>query len=132
MSAGADVRRLTGMMQQALVASVFAANYLTATVLLTLAMRGRVWAPVRTVLPGGIAFSALAVVATFLHFGKFNQHSDVLFAQVITWVWLVAYLVLPPALIIAWPGQLRAPGQDPSREPPPAWLRTSVGGRPAR
>ena len=160
MSAGADVRRLTGMMRQALVvsvvillalgidlllfpgstdrffswpiqppytASVFAANYLAATVVLALAMRGRVWAPVRTVLPGGIAFSSLAVVATLLHFGKFNQHSDALFAQVITWVWLVAYAVLPPVLIIAWPGQVRAPGHDPGREPPPAWLRTSVG-----
>ena len=112
--------------QPLLTASTLAASYLTAVVVLLLAMRGRVWAPVKVVLPGGVIFSGLATLATFAHFGKFNFGSDVLSARIVAWIWLVAYLILPPLLVLFWPGQLRAPGSDPQAKRPADWLRLSV------
>jgi hypothetical protein len=111
----------------ALTSSALVADYLTATAVLVLALRGWTWAPVKVVLPGGIAFSALAVIATLMHFGKFNQNSDYAFARAMTWVWLFAYLILPPLLVIFWPSQARAPGQDPAPDPPPAWIPAAAG-----
>jgi len=111
-----------------LTASVLAANYYTASLILLLAMRGWVWAPVKVVLPGGIIFSSLATLATFLHLGKFNFGSDATSGQVIAWIWLVAYLILPPLLVGFWPAQSRAPGDDPVVGPPPTWLRACVLG----
>ena len=111
-----------------LTASVLAANYYTATLILLLAMRGWVWAPVKVVLPGGIIFSSLAALATLLHLDKFNFGSEATSAQVIAWVWLIAYLILPPLLVAFWPAQSRAPGDDPVAGPPPPWLRACVLG----
>lgn len=109
-----------------LTASVLAANYYAATLVLLLALRGWVWAPAQVVLPGGIAFSALATLATFMHLSRFNFSSDAVSAKVFAWVWLVAYLILPPLLVAFWPSQARAPGRDPAPDPPPRWLQIAV------
>jgi len=111
-----------------LTASVLAANYYTATLILLLAMRGWVWAPVKVVLPGGIVFSAMMVVATLMHLGKFNFGAETLSSEVIAWIWLIAYLILPPLLVAFWPSQARAPGVDPLTGAPPEWLGAAVLG----
>jgi hypothetical protein len=85
----------------------------------------------RVVLPGGIASSALATIATFLHFDRFNQDSPFAFARGITWVWLIAYPILPPLLLAFWPGQVRArvrlaPGRE-VRLAPRATLKPRSG-----
>jgi hypothetical protein len=123
---GDTARYFSWPIEPALTASVMAANYATAIVILVLAMRGWVWAPVRVVLPGGIAFSALVTLATFLHLDKFSFGSEEAFAGVIAWVWLVAYLILPPLLVAFWPAQIRAPGEDPAPVPPARWLTSAV------
>ncbi|MCA1839290.1 MAG: hypothetical protein LC723_03015 [Actinobacteria bacterium] len=88
-------------------AGVLGAYYLAAFFLLTVAMRGRLWSRVKLILPGGIAFSMLAIVATFMHLGKFHLHGAGTFAKVVTWVWIIAYLALPPALLAPVPAQLK-------------------------
>jgi hypothetical protein len=110
-----------------LTAQTLGAFYLTALVLLLLSIRGWVWARVRVVLPGGILFSAAAFVATLIHLDKFNFDKPGLFGKVVAWVWTVAYLVLPPVLLIALRPQSREPGVDPPMEPAPRWLRTAAG-----
>ncbi|MGH2812378.1 MAG: hypothetical protein ACRDI1_06655 [Actinomycetota bacterium] len=95
-----------------LTAAVFSSFYLSAFLILVIALRGGIWARVKPVLPGGILFSVLAVVATFLHLDRFHMNSPDVVARSMFWIWLVAYLILPPALLAAVPSQLRAPGED--------------------
>lgn len=110
-----------------LTAAVLGAFYLPAFALLVDSLRGWMWARARVLLPGGILFSALAVVATLMHFDRFHQNSPDPLARAITWIWLGAYALLPPALLAAWIPQVRAPGEDPPADPPPRWLRGAVG-----
>jgi hypothetical protein len=114
--------------EPALTASVLAANYYTATAILLLTMRGWVWAPVKVVLPGGIVFSAVMVVATLIHLDRFNFGGDATSGSVIAWIWLIAYLILPPLLLALWPSQARADGTDPPIDRAPAWLGPTVVG----
>jgi hypothetical protein len=91
-----------------------------ALVLLTLS-GGMTWARARVMLAGAVAFSALALLATLMHLDRFHFDSTG-FALVITWVWTVAYAILPPLMLIGlWP-QRRVPGADPLSERAAAWI----------
>jgi hypothetical protein len=111
-----------------LTAQALGAFYLAALAILLLSIRGWVWTRVRAVLPGGILFSAMAFAATMMHLSKFNFDAPGSFAKVITWVWTVAYLILPPVLLIALIPQRREPGGDRAAEPSPPGLRAAMAG----
>jgi hypothetical protein len=115
--------------QPALTAGTLGSFYLAAFVILVLTLAGGMtWARARVVLAGGIAFSALAFAATFIHLGKFNFSSDHTSAVVVTWVWTIAYGILTPVLLIALVPQRKVPGGDPVTGPTPSWLRQALLG----
>jgi len=109
--------------QPPLTAGTLGAFYLSAFVILLLTLSGgRTWARARVVLAGGIAFSALAFAATFIHLAKFNFSSEHTSAVVVTWVWTIAYGILTPILLIALIPERKMPGGDPVTGPVPPWL----------
>lgn len=99
----------------ALTAGVLGCFYLTAFILLMAGLRTGLWASIRWIVPGGVVFSMLAVVATLMHLGRFHLHDPNSLTKGIAWFWLAAYAILPPALIAAVPAQLRAKGRDPEK-----------------
>jgi len=110
-----------------LTAGTLGAFYLAAFVILVLTLgSGMTWARARVVLPGGIAFSALAFITTFLHLDKFNFHADSTTAVVVTWVWTIAYGILTPVLLLALIPQRKMPGDDPVTGPTPSWVRQAL------
>jgi hypothetical protein len=105
-----------------LTAGTLGSFYLTALALVVLTLSGGMtWARARVMLAGAVAFSALALVATLMHLSKF--HFDAAgFALVITWVWTVAYAILPPLMVVGLAPQGRVPGSDPPSEPAARWV----------
>jgi hypothetical protein len=111
----------------ALTAGTLGAFYLAAFVILVLTLgAGRTWARARVVLAGGIAFSALAFLATFLHMDKFNFDSPYTSAVVMTWVWTIAYGILTPVLLLGLIPERKLPGGDPVTGLTPSWLRQAL------
>src|SRR5918992_3055638 len=105
-----------------LTAGTLGGYYLAALALVSLTLSGGVtWARARVMLAGAVAFSALALLATLMHVDKFHFGSTG-FALAITWVWTVAYAVLPPLMLIGLGPQRRVPGADPPSEPAPGWV----------
>jgi hypothetical protein len=110
-----------------LTAGTLGAFYLAALVILILTLSGgKTWARARVVLAGGIAFSALAFITTFLHMDKFNFDSDSTTAVIVTWVWTIAYGILTPVLLLALIPQRKMPGGDPVTGPTPSWVRQAL------
>ena len=109
-----------------LTAGTLGAFYIAAFVILLISLAGFTWARARVVLPGGIAFSALAFLTTFLHVDKFNFDSPHTSAVVMTWVWTIAYGILTPVLLIGMIPQRKMPGGDPVTGPTPSWLRQAL------
>lgn len=103
--------------------------YLTSVFVEYLASRERIWANARIAVPAVLLFTGLTTIVTLRHLDKFHfgsEHSA--FTQLITWVWLVVYLVVPPLLAVLWYRQTQAPGQDPPRRfPVPVGLRVLLG-----
>jgi hypothetical protein len=106
-----------------LTAQTIGAHYLTGFLLIVITLTGSLWARGRTVILGGVVFSVIATVATFIDLDRFNFDSDEAFAVVVTWVWILSYTIVPVILIGALILQLRLPGVDPITGPPPVWFR---------
>lgn len=109
---GSTARSFSWTILPPITAGALAGFYLAAFVILVLSLRTGTWAAVRVVIPGGVIFSALAIVATILHFDKFHQSSPDISARIVTWVWIVAYSILPPALLIGLIPQRKIEGSD--------------------
>jgi hypothetical protein len=112
--------------QPPITAAAIGAFYVIGFLLVIMALRGRVWARVRPVVPAGVVFSALALTATALHFGKFNFDSPHPFAVFISWEWLLSYAIVPVLILLALAPQSRVPGVDPPSEAPPGWVIGSL------
>lgn len=105
-----------------LTAALLGSAYAGALTLFVLALRERVWANVRIAVGPPFVLSVLTLIATLLHDDRFHLDADALPAA-IAWIWLVVYIVVPPALIVLVVLQLRAPGGDPPRSVPMrAWM----------
>jgi hypothetical protein len=86
--------------------------YWAAFVLFVWSARQTYWVRARPFVLPVATIAVLLLVATLIHFDKF--HKDSLFG----WFWIVAYIVVPPALTLALWAQLRAPnGGEPPRAP---------------
>jgi hypothetical protein len=92
--------------------------YWAAFVLFAWSARQSLWVRARPFVAPVALIAVLLLTATLLHDDKF--HKDSFFG----WFWIVAYIVVPPALALALWRQSRAPGApEPPRTPLPAPLR---------
>jgi hypothetical protein len=113
--------------EPSLTAQAIGAFYVTGFVLILLTLQGGLWARGRVVILGGVVFSVLATIATFIDLDRFNFDSDETFAVVVSWVWILSYTIVPVVLVLGTIPQRRLPGVDPETAAPPEWLRTSLG-----
>lgn len=103
--------------QPPLTAALLGAAYAGTIVFFLLALREDLWANARFALSAPLALSTLTLVATLLHLDKFHLDADPVPATV-AWIWLIVYLVVPPALVVSVVVHQRAPGADPTRAAP--------------
>ncbi len=89
--------------------------YWSASILALLSAREQTWARARLGVPGVLAFVWLTLLATLLHLDLFHLDEGGFKAQAAGWVWLIVYVLEPPALTWAYWRQLREPGADPPR-----------------
>lgn len=102
-------------------AAFIGACYLSAVTLLFLASRSTTWAEGRLAAAPVISISLLLLAATVIHWDRFDQEHFVF------WLWLAAYVLVPPVLVILVLRQLREPGEDPAPGVPlPAWARVGL------
>jgi membrane protein CcdC involved in cytochrome C biogenesis len=89
-----------------LTAATLGAFYWAAFVLILTAARSETWAKARPAVYPVAVIAVLLLVVTLYHLDRFDL--DSLFGV----FWLVAYALVPPLLVWALIGQLRAPGED--------------------
>ncbi len=106
-----------------LTATMLGAAYAGALVLFALSLREPIWANARLTFPAPLTLSTALLVATLMHIDKFHLFAAPIPAAV-AWIWLVVYIVVPPALVLVFLKQQRAPGGDsPRTQPVPVPLR---------
>ncbi len=95
------------------------AAYLSSMFMEYLAAREATWADARIAVPAVLVFTSLTTIVTLRHIDKFHFGSEHdLYTQIVTWAWLVIYVVVPPALAVIWWQQAKAPGVDAPKGPP--------------
>ncbi|MDQ4004906.1 MAG: hypothetical protein M3135_01205, partial [Actinomycetota bacterium] len=111
-----------------LTAAFLGAGYWASVPLEWLSGRERVWARCRPAVSGVFVFTVLTLVATVLHIDRFHLGDEFpLHTQVVTWVWIAVYLIVPVAFVLILRDQLRQPGGEPPRvRPLPTWMRVAV------
>ena len=107
----------------AITAAFFGAAYWAGFFLLFLSSRQRAWAQARVAVSAVLALAVLELVATLRHLDRFHFDSTNGLELVVTWGWMVPY-VLGPVTIVLVVRQLRVPGESPPRLAPlPSWMR---------
>ena len=102
-------------------AAFLGACYISAAALLYLSSRAKTWVEARIPPAPVFLISVLLLAATLIHWDRFDQD------HVGFWLWLAAYALVPPALVVLVRGQLREPGEDPPRARPlPGWIRAGL------
>jgi hypothetical protein len=111
-----------------LTAAFLGAGYWASCVFELAAARQLLWARARIAVPAVLSFTALTLVATLQHVGRFHLHAVAPIARTATWAWLIIYAVVPVAMTVLLVRQLRAPGEDPPREHRlTVWFRYPLG-----
>jgi hypothetical protein len=87
-------------------AAFFGAGYLGAALALFPAARSSTWERTRTVAVEVLTLTSLALIATLLDLDPFAFGAGGL-PEVVAWIWLVVYVSLPPAALIAFALQER-------------------------
>ena len=106
-----------------LTAAFLGAAYWAAFVLFAWSARQSLWVRARAFVVPVAVIAVLLLVATLIHLDKF--HKDSLFG----WFWIVAYIAVPPLLVLALWRQRQAPAEPaPPREPLPLALRAVLIG----
>lgn len=93
------------------------------------AARQQLWAHARIAVPTVSVFTVLTLLVTLIHIDRFHLGSEFEFGtQLVTWIWIAVYVIVPLALAAVVLTQRRTPGGDPPRTRRlPRWLRTLVG-----
>jgi hypothetical protein len=92
-------------------AAFLGGGYLTSMFVEFLASRERTWANARIAVPAVLLFSTLTSIVTVRHLDKFHFGSGFsVLTQLITWVWLVVYVVVPPVVATGPRVRADAPG----------------------
>jgi len=102
-----------------LTAAFFGAGYLSAACALGLAARAPSWERARAVAVVAFTLTSLALVATLLETGTFAFGNGGLTGAV-AWFWLAVYVVLPPAVLVAYVLQERR-ARDAAPDPEALW-----------
>jgi hypothetical protein len=107
-----------------LTAAFLGSGYGASFLLEYLSSRERIWARARLAVPAVLLFTTLTLIATLLHLEPFHFDSPHLITRAGTWVWMIVYGGVPPALALVWLHQVRQPGSDPPIIAPiPGWMR---------
>lgn len=110
-----------------LTAAAIGGAYLAAFFLELLSARRRVWAEARIGIPGVLIFATLALWATLLHLDRFHFAAPLAFTRFLAWLWTVAYVIFPIAIVVVTALQVRRAGVDPARTRPlPGWFRGAL------
>ncbi len=105
-------------------AALIGAGYWSALVSSLLALREEYWKDIRSSLPSAITATTLLLAATLIHLDKFHLTSSEFLPRLAAWVWLIVYVIVPPAVVTGFLVQRRMPGRDPApRNDLPAWMR---------
>ncbi len=100
------------------------AGYCSGIALLWPASRERLWSRARIAVPAVLALTLAMVVATFIHLDLFHLDGPLGAATLAAYGWIASYILVPAAIILLLPRQLRAAGPTGSRGPPlPSWMR---------
>ena len=111
-----------------LTAAFLGAGYWAALVSAALSLRQAQWLRVRSSFLAAFTSTALLLIATLLHLDKFHLSSPEPITRLAAWVWVIVYVVVPPALIVGYIAQLRAPGENPpAQNNLPRWIRVLLG-----
>jgi hypothetical protein len=107
-----------------LTAAFLGSGYGASFLLEYLSSRERIWARARLAVPTVLLFTTLTPIATLVHLEPFHFDSPHFITRAGTWVWMVVYGRVPPALALVWLQQVRQPGSEPPIiAPMPGWMR---------
>jgi hypothetical protein len=92
------------------------------------AARERLWAYARIAVPTVLLFTLLTLAVTLWHLDLFHLGGRFGFnTQLVTWLWIAIYAIVPVLLVIVSVVQTRSPASDPPRTAPlPAWLSALI------
>ena len=93
-------------------AAMIGAGYWSALVPAVVALRQTYWQDFRVSLPGALTATTLAMAATALHLDKFHLGRPELAPRMAAVVWVAVYVVVPPALVLAFLIQHWMPGRE--------------------
>lgn len=113
--------------QPPLTAAFLGGGYLASFVLEMLAARERLWSNTRVAIPGVWIFTALTLIITILHLGRFHFDAELWITRLGTWTWMGVYTTVPIVMGLLWVLQIRKSGIDAPRESVlPPWLRVTL------
>jgi hypothetical protein len=106
-----------------LTAAFMGAGYAAGFVLVAMTLRAREWSYARVAVVTITVFTVFQLIATLLHLDRLHFLDAVGTARIAAWFWLSVYVVIPLALLVLMPWQVRRPGIDPPGHLPlPRWL----------
>jgi hypothetical protein len=108
-----------------LTAAFLGAGFASGFVLVFLSVTERVWANVRLAFLTIFVFTVVTLVATLLHLRQFHWVLGLTtaFGRFAALFWLIVYIAVPIAMVVALRAEARAPGADPPRIVPlPRWI----------
>jgi hypothetical protein len=108
------------------------AGYCSGIALLWPAARQRLWSRARIAVPAVLALTLAMVVTTFIHLELFHLDGPLGAATLAAYGWIASYILVPAAIMLLLPRQLRAAGHNASRGLPlPPWIRVLLVGQAA-
>ncbi|HNC07223.1 MAG TPA: hypothetical protein PLX14_00880 [Anaerolineales bacterium] len=111
-----------------LAAAFMGAGYWSAIPGALIGIKTQNWEIIRSSMAPSLIATTMLAITTFLHLDKFHLGSPLFITRFVTWVWIIVYVVTPPALAVAWIIQARAAGTNSRRETPLAgWVRGGLG-----
>lgn len=111
-----------------LTAAFLGASYWSAVAFEWMAPRQRSWANARIAVPTVLVFTTLTLIVTLVHIENFHLGDEFeLGTQIVTWLWIAVYSIVPLLMIAVIVAQLRAAGVEPARARPlPSWIAAIV------
>jgi len=98
----------------AFTAALLGSAYGGTLVFFALTLRERAWSDVRLAVTAPLTLSTAMLVATLLHLDKFHLDEGGV-PGVVAWIWLIVYVIVPPALLAVLVLGSRGAGEDPER-----------------
>lgn len=100
------------------------AGYCSGIALLWLSARERLWSRARIAVPAVLGLTLAMVVTTFIHLDLFHLEGPLGAASLAAYGWIASYILVPAAIMLLLPRQLRAPRLDGRHGSTlPSWMR---------